>query len=196
MLARMGRRRVALWLLLLVLCGVAGCSRQCSSQIEPFVPGEEPEQPDLSEIFPPGAERAAESASKAPEMGGRATGPRGAPPVTSSQEPIRGTVSVAPELADRIPPGAVLFLMARPGGGGPPLAVQRIPSPRFPLEFAIGSADWMAKTVPFAGPLRLTARLDADGDATSRDAGDLQGAAEGTHGPGDSGVSLVIDEVL
>jgi hypothetical protein len=177
MVARMGTRRIALWLLLLALCGVAGCSRQCSSQIEPFVPGEKPEQPDLSKIFPPGAERAA-------------------PPVASSQEPIRGTVSLAAELADRTPPGAVLFLMARPDGGGPPLAVQRIPSPQFPLEFAIGPADWMAETLPFAGPLRLTARLDGDGNATTRAAGDLQGAAQGTHGPGDRGISLVIDEVL
>jgi hypothetical protein len=193
MVARMRTRRIAL--LLLVLCGVAGCSRQCSSQIEPFVPGEKPEQPDLSKIFPPGAERAAESASKAPGARGRDTGPRGAPPVASSQEPIRGTVSLAAELADRAPTGAVLFLMARPGGGGPPLAVQRIPSPQFPLEFAIGPADWMAEAVPFMGPLRLTARLDADGNATTRAAGDLQGAAQGTHGPGDR-VSLVIDEVL
>jgi hypothetical protein len=196
MVARMGRRRIAFWLLLLAVGVLASCSRQCSSQIEPLVPGEQPEQPDLSKIFPPGAKRAAESSREAPAAGRRGPGPRAAPPVASEQEPIRGTVSLAAELADRLPPGGVLFLMARPSEGGPPLAVQRIPSPQFPLEFAIGSADWMAKSVPFAGPLGLTARLDGDGDATTRSAGDLQGAAQGSYGPGDRGVSLVIDEAL
>ena len=79
--------------------------------------------------------------------------------------------------------------------GGPPVAVQRIPSPRFPLEFSIGSDDPMDRTVPFTGPVLLTARLDADGDATTRTAGDLEGATEGTHAPGERDVSLVIDRV-
>lgn len=185
-------RRVALWILLLALCGASGCD----SNVERFVPGEKPEQPDLSRIFPPGAERAAESAGSESQAGMRGTGPRGAPPVGSSQEAIRGTVSVAAELADRVPPDAVLFLMARLGGAGPPVAVQRIPSPQFPLAFAIGPADWMADNAPFAGPLGLTARLDRDGDATTRSAGDIQGAAPGSYAPGDSGVSLVLDEAL
>jgi cytochrome c-type biogenesis protein CcmH len=188
----METRGIALWILVLAICGAAGCD----SNVERFVPGEKPEQPDLSKIFPPGAERAAESAGSASQAGMRGTGPRGAPPVASSQEPIRGTVSLAAELADRVPPDAVLFLMARLGGAGPPVAVQRIPSPQFPLAFAIGPADWMADNVPFAGPLGLTARLDRDGDATTRTAGDLQGAAQGNYAPGDSGVALVIDELL
>src|SRR3990170_3521893 len=94
----------------LVLAGWLGCDRN----VEPFDPNEQPAAPDLSRIFPPAAEAA----------GGE--GP-----------PIRGTVSVADELAGRVPPGAVLFLIARRGGGGPPLAVERTPSPRFPLEFSL-----------------------------------------------------------
>jgi hypothetical protein len=167
----------------------------CDRQVEPYVPGEKPEQPDLSKIFPPGAERAAKTSRTMAEPGGRRTGPRAAPPLASSQEPIRGTVSLAAELADRVPPGAVLFLVARPGRDGPPLAVQRISSPRFPLEFSIGSQNAMDGKVPFAGPLLITARLDADGDAITRTAGDLEGVTEGTHTPGERGVTLVIDRV-
>jgi hypothetical protein len=50
------------------------------------------------------------------------------------------------------------------------------------------------KTLPFAGPLHLMARLDADGNATSRTPGDLQGATAGSVSPGASGVELVLDE--
>ena len=36
----------------------------------------------------------------------------------------------------------------------------------------------MIKSRPFVGPLQITARLDADGNATSRTPGDLQGTAQ------------------
>ena len=92
----------------------------------------------------------------------------------------------------------VLFnhMNARPGASGPPLAVKRVPSPRFPLDFSIGPEDRMIAAIPFAGPLRVTVRIDSDGNATTRSPGDLQGAAEGTYAPGDRGVSVVVDEVL
>jgi hypothetical protein len=127
--------------------------------------------------------------------------PPGSPPPAVAAgggaiEPIQGTISLAPELEGRVPAGAILFLIARRGEGGPPLAVQRIPEPRLPLEFSIGPADRMIEQMPFEGPLRLTARLDADGNAMTRLAGDLQGAAPGDYQPGASGVSIVIDQPL
>ena len=159
------------------------------------MPGEQPEQPDLSKIFPAGAERAA-----AREGGPAPALPpppgRGAPPVSASAAPIRGTLTIAAELADRVPSGAVLFLIARHGTSGPPVAVQRIPSPEFPLEFAIGPDDRMIRAMPFVGPLRLSARIDADGNATTQSPGDLRGAAEGAFDPGAAGVSVVVDEML
>jgi hypothetical protein len=54
----------------------------------------------------------------------------------------------------------------------------------------------MLQSVPFEGSLRLTARVDADGNAMTRDPGDLFGAAEGRYDPGDRGVAITIDEVL
>jgi hypothetical protein len=53
----------------------------------------------------------------------------------------------------------------------------------------------MLKPRPFAGELRLSARLDGDGDAASRQPGDLQGEAPGTFAPGASGVTIVLEEV-
>jgi hypothetical protein len=182
------------------LAFATGAAVGCDRGVEPFDPAEQPQQPDLSRIFPEGAERSARpapmAAAPAPAAAGGATGSRGAPPVASSAKPVQGTVTVAEALSDRVPAGAVLFLIARSGASGPPLAVKRIASPRFPLDFAIGPDDRMITAMPFAGPIRLTARVDSDGNVTTRTPGDLQGAADGDFHPGDTGVALVLDESL
>jgi hypothetical protein len=54
----------------------------------------------------------------------------------------------------------------------------------------------MLASVPFAGAVRLSARLDADGNATSRQPGDLIGAAGQEVSPGASGVEIVLDQKL
>ncbi len=176
---------------LLAVAALAGCNRN----VEPYVPGEEPREPDLSKIFPAGAEQA-ESPRVRPGIPPLPREARGTADPSAEAAPIQGTVSVPGSLRGRIPDGAVLFLIARRGAAGPPLAVQRIGAPRFPLRFSIGPADRMIASIPFEGPLQLSARLDGDGDATSREAGDLQGAAEGSFSPGARGVSIVLDEIL
>lgn len=184
----------------LLLAAVAACDRN----IEPFVPGEKPAKPDLAKIFPPGAEQPQRSAQ---EIGDAPPDPpeqgrRGAPPLapgagaSDASPPVRGTISLAPELEGRVPADAVLFLIARRAGSGPPLAVKRIPQPRFPLEFEIGPQDRMIETLPFVGPLQLSARVDGDGNATTRNPGDLQGTLGDDVEPGASGVVLVIDQLL
>jgi len=178
----------------------------CDRKIEPYVPGEEPAAPDLSRIFPRGAEQAKQDEESAAKAGGAASaaaaGPMaGAPPGASAERgtlgpPIRGTVTIAPALVERAPKGAVLFLIARHGSSGPPTAVKRIPNPTFPLEFELGPEDRMIQAMPWSGPLQLTARLDSDGNATTRSPGDLQGAAPGLANPGDAQISIVLDEAL
>jgi hypothetical protein len=180
----------------LVAALLAVLALACDRNVEPFVPGEEPRQPDLSRIFPAGAERAEQRAGGAVEMPPAAEqGGRGADP-TAEAPPIRGVIRVADALAGGVPPNAVLFLIARGGAGGPPLAVQRIPGPRFPFEFELGPGDRMIRTLPFAGELSLSARLDQDGDAGTRTPGDLEGAAAGAHAPGATGVEIVLDRAL
>jgi cytochrome c-type biogenesis protein CcmH len=181
-----GLRRICLLAAALALSG-------CDRNLEPFDPDEQPHEPDLSRIFPAGAERVGRAEPGLPE----APGGRGAMPLAAeSGEPIRGTVRIAPELVSRIPTGAVLFLIARNTQGGPPLAVKRIPSPSFPLEFEIGPDDRMIQAMPFAGSISLTARIDADGNAMSRTPGDLLGAVATPLDPGATGVEVVIDQAL
>ena len=173
-------------LLPLVLAG--GCHRN----VEPFDPSEEVVEPDLSAIFPEGAERAnatREAARPAMPMGGRREAAVEGPP-------LAGQILLAPELAERVPRGAVLFLIARNSGSGRPVAAKRISPPEFPLAFELGPEDRMAHDMPYEGPLELTARIDTDGDAATRTAGDLRGVAEGSHSPGATGVTILIDEIL
>jgi hypothetical protein len=54
----------------------------------------------------------------------------------------------------------------------------------------------MNQSMPFAGELLITARVDGDGNAMTRNPGDLQGASGSPNAPGDRGVTLLIDEVL
>lgn len=164
----------------------------CDRRIEPFVPGEKPQQPDLAKIFPAGAERADEPIAELPPAPGR----RAAPTLATGGAPIEGTVELAPEVSSAVPRGAVLFLIARGATPGPPLAVKRIPDPQFPLRFSIGPEDRMIQAIPFVGPIQITARVDADGNATTRDPGDLLGGSDSPHAPGDRGVAVLIDQVL
>jgi cytochrome c-type biogenesis protein CcmH len=165
----------------------------CDRNTAPFDPDEVPEAPDVSRIFPEGANPPA-----APELPpAPAQQQRGAPSVAAEGgEPIRGTIQLAAELGDAVPPGAVLFVIARRGDAGPPLAVKRVLDPRFPMDFTLGPEDRMIQAMPFVGPLMVTARVDADGNATTRAPGDLQGAAAGPVDPGATGVQVTLDERL
>lgn len=177
-------------LLLVVGLGLAGCDRA----IEPYQPGERAEAPDLTRIFPEGAEPS--PAQRPGMLPAPAAAESAEIPAAGDGAPIRGRITLAPEFEDRVPAGAILFLIARPSEGGPPLAVQRIADPQLPYEFSIGPEDRMIQQVPFTGPLVLAARLDADGNAMTREPGDLQGAAPGDYEPGASDVSIIIDEAL
>jgi hypothetical protein len=178
--------------LVLVLLALAGAA--CDRNIEPYDPNEKVATPDLSKIFPEAAERSGEGEALRGVMP-EAAAPAPEPP-GGEAEPLAGSIRITPELAERVPQGAVLFLIARTGGGGPPTAVRRISDPSFPLDFEIGPDDRMIDALPFTGPFQLTARIDADGNAMSRNPGDLQGDADGTFEPGAHDIENVIDEVL
>ena len=184
--------RVPTCALLLLAWLWAGCDRN----LDPFDPSEEPEAPDLSRIMPEGA-RQAPTPGLPPSPAAAPPAARGAPPVAAeSGPPIEGTVRLAAGLEGRVPPDAVLFIIARRGGAGPPLAVKRIRAPGFPLDFTLGPEDRMIQSIPFTGPFQVSARVDSDGNALSRSPGDMSGAAAGEVEPGARGVDVVIDEVL
>ncbi len=164
-------RRPGLLLALLLLSTSSGCDRN----IEPYQPGEVPRKPDLSRIFPP-------------EEGSRPTPARAASPS------IRGTISIARRSEAGLRPGGFLFILTRPAGttSGPPIAVVRLEATGFPIDFEIGPQHVMMDGAAFAGEMSLTARLDYDGNASTRQPGDLEGMAGAAVRPGDQGVRVVL----
>jgi cytochrome c-type biogenesis protein CcmH len=122
--------------------------------------------------------------------------PQPAASTGAASGPIEGTLELAPDLVGKVPPGAVLFVIARTASAGPPLAVLRIPNPSFPHPFSIGPDNRMIQSMPFAGEIRISVRVDGDGNVMSRNPGDLQGGSDVPNAPGDRGVTLLVDEVL
>ena len=197
---------------LLLLSAVA-----CDRNIEPYQPGEESRPPDLARIFPApspgegeasGEQTAAARGALPPSRAeGSRTGAAGMPPMAagpasagtsdaSAAAPIEGRIEIDPALAQARPTDGVLFVIARPQGarGGPPLAVLRIPSPEFPLEFSIGPDNVMIPTMQFAGSISLSARLDADGNAMTRGPDDISSPVMEPLAPGTTGVRLLLSE--
>ena len=117
--------------------------------------------------------------------------PRRAKPPAGGGRTIRGVVRLAPAMEERAGGKAALFIIARGERPGPPLAVLRIPKPRFPLEFAMGERDVMLQGAAFSGEVRLSARLDGDGKVGTQ-AGDLLGRARGPVAVGARGVEIVL----
>lgn len=111
--------------------------------------------------------------------------------------PISGTVDVAPALQQQVKPGSVIFLIARPAGEGVqrPIAVAKLPLATFPIPFVIGSENLMGGS--WGGAVSISARLDQDEDAASKQPGDLYGeAAQNPVQTGSSDVRVVLDRTL
>lgn len=120
----------------------------------------------------PVAQASAVSGGPDPHVG-LATPGEGAPQRSrTTGRGVSGTVDVDPSLRSNLPPGGVLFVFARAAGvsEGPPVAVKRLPA-RFPAAFELTEADsMMGQALP--DQLLIEARLDEDGDPTTRSPSD------------------------
>jgi tetratricopeptide (TPR) repeat protein len=97
----------------------------------------------------------------------------------SSRRHVAGVIDLDPALAGKVPPRAVLFVFVRPAGvdAGPPSAVKRL-APVFPLSFDLSEDDAMMGQ-PFPDNLLVEARLDEDGDPTTRPPTDPKARVDG-----------------
>ncbi len=108
---------------------------------------------------------------------------------------IRGTVDLAPALKAKAKPEDIVFLFARAGDSGAPVAAIRANAGKFPLEFELNDAMAMSPENRLSKhkAVTLTARVAKSGDVKGA-AGDLEGRLENVK-VGASGVKLVIDQV-
>lgn len=98
------------------------------------------------------------------------------PPVAPAAGAVQGVVTLGDGVT--VAAGAALFVMARPAGmtAGPPVAALRLPATGFPVRFRLDSSHaMMGGSLP--DTVTLSARLDADGHAATKQAEDLVGSA-------------------
>jgi tetratricopeptide (TPR) repeat protein len=157
----------------------------------------------LMSMMPPGEERneVVKALAEIPTAGGApqptAAGPAGA--ANPAGQTISGKISVDAKLKDKVDPQAALFIIARAavGPAGPPLAVKKIDKPIFPLSYALSQDNVMMQGRSFSGKINITARLDKDGNPTTRTPGDLTG--EYKQNPAEVGtknVDIVLDQAV
>jgi cytochrome c-type biogenesis protein CcmH len=109
---------------------------------------------------------------------------------------ISGTITIDATLASRVNVQDRLFIIARRTEGGPPLAVQRIVAPQFPLRYWLTREDVMMPGVEFTGSVNVIARIDKDGKAGTPQPGDLEGSFPGNPVQvGAQKVDIVIDKL-
>ncbi len=176
----------------LVVLGLLACDRRLEPWVDASAEPPPPERPvripGLQSPVPraaPGGLRAGAS-TPAPATAAAAA----AAAAAAGGPAIRGTLRLADGQA--APAGGVLFVIARAQPAGPPLAVVRLPVGPFPMAFEIGPGDVMIPGMPFAGEIRLTARIDADGDPLTRSPGDLNAGLDAPVRPGAADVGLTL----
>lgn len=132
----------------------------------------------------------------------------GLPPLPAAPPEVAGpsddtanitvSVSLDPALLMRLPPDAVLFVIARQPGGAPiPVAVEKLPAVRFPITVTLNDDDSLMPTTRLSQLERveITARVSASGDASAQ-AGDFEATASVIeNGPG-AAAAVLIDRVV
>jgi cytochrome c-type biogenesis protein CcmH len=105
---------------------------------------------------------------------------------------IRLHVTLAPDLAGRVPPNASLFVFVRSPDGGPPLAVKRSTA-TLPQDVELSAADAMvaSRAVKAGQKVSVVARISASGSPLAQQ-GDLYGQIDYVAGQSGLG-ALTID---
>ena len=136
--------------------------------------------------------------------------PAGHPPTgqASGSQPVgvngsvSGTIELSGGYASKIKAGSTLFIIVRRDAGegkkGMLLAaVDPVSGAKmFPLKYTVTKADIMMRGTVLVGVVRVSARIDQDGDAISKQPGDIVGASSKAHKVGDTGINFGLDKIL
>ena len=184
-------------LAVLLLGGLPGCNNKDRS-----VPAGPPGLPPASATA--GADRVHPATT--PQMGmpmdhpqalhGRSEGD--APEAAASTDVIRGSLNLADNVKAKVPTGGTIFLIARQlsptGGAGPVLAAKRLTVGAWPQPFELSANDVMISGTSLKGKVVLGARVDQDGDAMTKQVGDVEGISTPFEVPA-NGVVVLLDRL-
>lgn len=137
-------------------------------------------------------------------MGGGGSDPAGMPapdpnrPIDPANR-IEGVITVHPKAKDKAKPGTAIFVVVKRAdatgtGTGMPLAVEKLTWATSELAFEMTERQAMVAGTQLTGDVVVSARYDQDGDAISKQPGDITGQVRVTVPA--KGVKLVLDQVL
>ena len=103
-------------------------------------------------------------------MSGKAPAPASPPAGTAAAggASVAGTLSLAPELQGKFPPGTTVFIVAKNAeGNGPPLAARKYTVAELPVIFSLTNDDAMSaqSNLSSVSEVQLVARISKSGDA-------------------------------
>jgi len=113
---------------------------------------------------------------------------------------LKGEIVATAKTKPLVQPGAILFLMVKPINPvsgeiiGNTIAVDRLDVAQLPIGFSLSGANSMMQGTAFEGDVIITARIDQDGEARTKQPGDLEGSVK-TKIPADKLV-LELDTVI
>ena len=121
---------------------------------------------------------------------------------SSGAQRVTGKLHLDPKLRAQFKPSSTLFIIVRgdaPAGQKGPLIAStkrdRLTLKDFPLTYLVTQNDSMMGA-PLSGKITVSARLDQDGDAISKEPGDLVGSAGRVVIVGEAPVDIVLNSVL
>lgn len=170
---------------------------QANDFFKRLLKGLPPESPRAVDIL--AAQKEAERLSQAGVSGGPDS--LSSPPPADSKTAsapgasIKGRIDIAPALKARLAATDVLFLFARAGQGGPPVAAIRATAGQLPLAFELDDSTAMnpGNALTQHKQVMLVARVSKSGNPMAQ-AGDFEGTVPNVK-VGASGVEIVIDQV-
>jgi cytochrome c-type biogenesis protein CcmH/NrfG len=159
------------WVALASVRTQTGDKEAANAAIEAAIQQRPEEEKQLRGVFAEMQKPPAQLPPDHPPLGaaGTATQPAG--------QPIRLTLDLDPSSTVK---GGIVYVIARGGEAGHPVAVKRIETNAFPLTIDFGTADTMMGAA-LPEKLRLEARLDSDGDAGTNDPSDPRASVDGVH---------------
>ena len=124
-------------------------------------------------------------------------GPDPARPINPNNR-VKGLIKVHAKAKDRVAAGGTVFVIVKRSidgaPSGPPLAVDKLTWGKGDLPFEMTEKQAMIAGTELTGEVVVTARFDQDGDAGSKQPGDVVGSIR-VKIPADK-VTLTLDEVL
>jgi cytochrome c-type biogenesis protein CcmH len=106
---------------------------------------------------------------------------------------IKGRVTISAALKSQIGANDTLFIFARTGSGGPPVAGMRFKASDLPLDFDMSKAQMMMGTVGPQDKIIVGARVSKSGTPAAQ-SGDLQGFSQPTPASSDKPLQIEITE--